>query len=52
MPVYFVLQAHEEPLFAAAASIEHQLLISVYQPVESQWVLVLGSRVGSNPSQM
>lgn len=39
---------HEEPLFAAAASIKHQLLICVYQPVGSQWVLVLGS----NPSQV
>lgn len=38
---------HEEPLFAAAASIKHQLLICVYQLVGSQWVLVLGS----NPSQ-
>lgn len=46
IPVY--LQEHEEPLFAAAASIKHQLLICVYQPVGSQWVLVLGS----NPSQV
>ncbi|XP_065919750.1 uncharacterized protein [Dysidea avara] len=38
---------HEEALFATA-SISSLLLISVYQPVESKWVLVLGS----NPIQV